>query len=58
MPDDKLEPDQESLDAWKAMPQNTPSKRALPPVVSGVPGWLVALILIAGIIIVLGLLQS
>lgn len=55
---DKLEPDQESLDKWKAMPQSPPSKQALPPIVSGVPTWLVALIILAGIIIVLGLLQT
>lgn len=35
MPRDPLPPDPDSLDKWKKLPQNRPSREALPPMTGG-----------------------
>lgn len=35
MPDDPLLPDPESVEKWRNLPQNRPSRQALPPVMGG-----------------------
>ncbi|MFO7323298.1 MAG: hypothetical protein DIU68_016330 [Chloroflexota bacterium] len=35
MPSDRLPPDSDSLEKWKRLPQNKPSKEALPPMTAG-----------------------
>lgn len=35
MPSEPLPPDPESVEKWQAMPQNKPSKDALPPMTGG-----------------------
>lgn len=46
-----LQPDQDSVKAWDALPKGTPSRQALPPLTGG-SRWLNALIF-AGILILL-----
>ena len=35
MPAEPLPPDPESVEKWRSLPQNTPSKDALPPMTGG-----------------------
>jgi hypothetical protein len=50
-----LPPDPDSLEKWHQMPQNTPSKDALPPVMLK-PGWILWAVIIIAILIAAGLL--
>lgn len=52
MPDEKLEPDQEALDAWEKMPKGTPSKEAMPPLTGGMR-WVTGLIVVFGLLAVI-----
>ena len=58
MPDEKLEPDDDALEAWEHMPKGDPSKEAMTPMTKGFPGWLIGLVALAVIIIILSLLQT
>jgi hypothetical protein len=57
MPGDELPPDPDAVEKWKNLPQNEPSKGALPPLTGGLRWvwWLVALL---GIALGLGLLTE
>ena len=55
MPRDKLPEDPESLEKWGGLPQNTPSKQALPPMTGGTK-LAAALLLAMGVLIILALL--
>ncbi len=55
MPTDDLPPDPDSIEKWRQMPQNPPSKDALPPVVLR-PGWILWFVVLVAVLIVLGLL--
>jgi|FLYN01.1.fsa_nt_gi hypothetical protein len=55
MPADDLPPDPDSVEKWRQMPHNPPSKDALPPLVLK-PGWILGVVIVIGILIVLGLL--
>jgi hypothetical protein len=35
MPNEPLPPDEESVEKWRALPQNKPSRDALPPMTGG-----------------------
>ena len=50
-----LPPDPDSVEKWRNMPQNQPSKHALPPVMLR-PGWIVGITILIAILIVLSLL--
>lgn len=57
MPREPLEEDHESLDAWSKLPQNKPSKEALPPAAGGTRlAWV--LLLATGALIILALLSQ
>jgi hypothetical protein len=58
MPTDPLPPDPESVEKWKAMPQNKPSREALPPMTGGLSSMrpLVVFAIIIGALILLSLL--
>ena len=53
MPKEPLPPD--SLDRWKQMPNNRPSKEALPPA-SGGTRLALGLLIVMGVLLILGLL--
>jgi hypothetical protein len=55
MPTQELPPDPDSIEKWRQMPQNQPSKDSLPPVVFR-PGWILGFVVLTAILIVLGLL--
>jgi hypothetical protein len=55
MPREELPPDPDSVEKWKQMPQNQPSKEALPPVALGAR-WILWFTVLIAILIVLGLL--
>ena len=52
---EELPPDPDSVEKWKQMPQNQPSKQALPPVALGTR-WILGITILIAILIVLGLL--
>lgn len=52
---DNLPPDPDSVEKWRQMPQNQPSKEALPPVALGVR-WMLGVVILIAILIVLSLL--
>jgi hypothetical protein len=52
-----IPPDPDSLEQWKQLPQNTPSKDALPPMTGGLR-WVGWLLIIVAIVIIFGLLQG
>ncbi len=57
MPDDPLPPDPASVEQWRSLPQNKPSKDALPPMTGGLHltrGLLIG----GGIVLVLALLAQ
>lgn len=58
MPDDDLRPDSDALAEWEKLPQNKPSKDALPPLTGGTRWSLVLLAVVFILIIVSLLLQS
>jgi hypothetical protein len=58
MPDDKLQPDADALEKWRNMPQNKPSRDALPPMMGGARWLNGLLILMALIALLLWLSQS
>jgi len=55
MPTEELPPDPDSVEKWRQMPKNQPSKDAFPPVVLK-PGWILGFVILVGILIVLALL--
>ncbi len=57
MPTEPIPPDPDSLEQWKQLPQNIPSKDALPPMTGGLRwvGWLLVIVVI---VILFGLLQG
>jgi len=55
MSKENLPPDPESLEQWQKLPQNAPSRQALPPMTAGMRGWLWFAIFVA-VLIALGLL--
>jgi hypothetical protein len=55
MPKDDLPPDPDSLAKWEKLPQNQPSKQALPPVAGG-GRWTLWLLVFLSILLVLALL--
>jgi hypothetical protein len=57
MTDPNLMPDPEALAKWRELPQNQPSKDALPPLTGGLqPAWLFVIIL--AVLLVFGLLAQ
>lgn len=52
---DELPPDPDALAQWKKLPQNPPSKRALPPAAGGMRWtlWLLALLVALAVIALL-----
>lgn len=57
MPSEPVRPDPESLAKWQELPQNQPSKEALPPMTGGLRLAFAFLIILA-ILLVVGLLQG
>jgi hypothetical protein len=57
MPSENLPPDPDSVTKWKQLPQNAPSKEALPPMTGGTR-WVWGLLILLAIVIVFGLLQG
>jgi hypothetical protein len=57
MPDDPLPPDPDSLARWHDLPQNQPSKRALPPVAGG-SRWVWGLLVILAVVVIVSLLAQ
>ncbi|GIL11503.1 MAG: hypothetical protein BroJett038_02230 [Chloroflexota bacterium] len=57
MPDDNLPPDPDALAKWEKLPQNKPSKQALPPLAGGARRMWWALALLAGLALI-ALLQG
>jgi len=57
MPREPLQPDPESLAKWQALPQNQPSKEALPPMTGGIRLALAFLVILT-ILLIVGLLQG
>jgi hypothetical protein len=55
MPREKLPEDPESLEKWGGLPQNPPSKQALPPMTAGVK-FVWALLLAMAVLIILALI--
>lgn len=55
MPAEPLPPDPDSLEKWKNMQQNAPSKDALPPMTAG-NRWAFGLLIVMGVLIILALL--
>lgn len=55
MPHEPLQPDEESLEQWKSLPQNAPTPRAMPPVFGGAR-WTWLLLIGFGLLILLALL--
>jgi hypothetical protein len=55
MPQEPLPPDPDSLEKWKQMPSNTPSREALPPATGGTR-MAFGLLIVMGILIILALL--
>jgi hypothetical protein len=61
MPRDPLPPDPDSVEKWKQMPQNAPSRNALPPATGGMgqARWLYGLLIVMAVLIILSwLLQQ
>ena len=58
MPRDPLPSDPESLEKWKQMPQNAPSRDALPPATGGArqARWLYGLLIVIAVLIILSLI--
>jgi hypothetical protein len=57
MPDNELQPDSDAIEQWRNLPQNAPSRQALPPATGGTPRWLWALIGLGVLILVVGALS-
>jgi hypothetical protein len=57
MPTEPLPPDPDSLARWKQLPQNVPSKDALPPMTGGTR-WVWWMLIILGVVILFVLLQG
>lgn len=57
MPREELPPDPDALEEWQNMPQNRPSKDALPPIGGGLR-WLWWLLPLLGGLILIALLQG
>lgn len=57
MPREELPPDPDALEKWRKLPQNQPSKHALPPV-SGGMRWVWWLLPLLGALILIALLQG
>jgi hypothetical protein len=53
----ELPPDPDALEKWRKMPQNKPSRDALPPVMGGTR-WLAGLMMIVFIIVLIGWLSQ
>ncbi len=53
---DKLPPDPDALEKWKNLPQNKPSKEALPPVAGGTR-WLWGMLALSILVLIVLLLQ-
>jgi hypothetical protein len=58
MPTDPLPPDPDSLAKWRELPQNQPSKDALPPATGGLRWTWALLFLLTALIIISLLLQG
>lgn len=55
MPNEPLPPDPDSLEKWRKMAQNPPSKQALPPMTGG-SRMAVGLLIVTAVLIILSLL--
>lgn len=54
---DELPPDPDALEKWRDLPQNEPSRRALPPATGGMR-WAWALVILLIALAILGLLSQ
>ncbi|MDZ4765242.1 MAG: hypothetical protein SGI73_11885 [Chloroflexota bacterium] len=57
----KLPPDPDSVEKWSQLPQNKPSRQALPPVAGGLlltRTLLIGLFVVAVVVIIVGLLSG
>ncbi len=54
----ELPPDPDALEKWRNMPQNKPSRQALPPATGGLGAsrWLIGFLLLIGVLMLIGLL--
>ena len=57
MPKDPLPHDPESLEKWKQLRQEPPSREALPPLFGG-SRWLFGLLIVMAVVIILALAQG
>jgi hypothetical protein len=57
MPLDPIPKDPESLEKWRQLPQEPPSRQALPPAAGGSQRW-VGLLIVMAILIILALLAQ
>lgn len=57
MPNDPLPPDPDSLEKWKQLPQNLPSRDALPPMTAGTR-IAFGLLIVMAVLIILALLLN
>lgn len=55
MPEEELPPNPDVMEQWQNLPQNKPSKDALPPVAGGFPRWLWWVL---GAVIVIGIIGA
>ncbi len=55
MPENPLPPDPDSLAQWEKLPQNKPSKGALPPLTGGI-GWSRGLLILLAVLVLIALL--
>ena len=58
VPRDDLPPDPDSLTKWKRLPQNKPSKQALPPVAGGAQWTLWLLVILFALVLIVLLVQG
>jgi hypothetical protein len=57
MPKEDLPPNPDALEKWKNMPQNKPSRQAMPPATGGMR-WAWALLIVLIVLAVIGLLSQ
>ncbi len=58
MPQVPLPKDPDSLEKWKQLPQEPPSRQALPPMAGGSQRWLTGLLIVLAVLIILALLSQ